>query len=103
MNLKYFSLMLILVAVDVNADNSKLDAAIGGAIGGGAGAVIGNELGGRTGAIAGGALGAAIGTSVTTTQGGLHATPQRNPRYEYRRDGNPGYNCPPGQAKKGRC
>ncbi len=31
-----FSLMLILLAVDVGADNSTLDAAIGGAIGEGA-------------------------------------------------------------------
>jgi len=115
MNLRYLPLILILAAVEVSADNSTLDAAIGGAIGGAAGAAIGNELGGRNGAIVGGALGASAGTAVTTDQRSRHGTPPRdqyygsqprNPRYEYNsypHNGNPGYHCPPGQAKKGRC
>ena len=104
MNLKYFLLALSLVAIEVNADNSTLDAAIGGAIGGAAGAAIGNELGGRDGAIVGGALGAAAGTAVNTNHGPRYVAPPRV-HYEY----NPypqkrhGHHCPPGQAKKGRC
>lgn len=115
MNLRYLPLILVLAVGEVSADNSTLDAAIGGAIGGAAGAAIGNELGGRNGAIVGGALGASVGTAVTTDNGSRHGTPQRNqhygvqpgnPQYQYnnyRRNGDPGYHCPPGQAKKGRC
>lgn len=104
MNLKYFLLVLSLVAVEVYADNSTLDAAIGGAIGGAAGAAIGNELGGRDGAIIGGALGAATGAAVNTDQGPRHTAP---PRVHYESDTYPqrrqGHHCPPGQAKKGHC
>jgi len=101
MNLNYFPLILVLAAVEVSAGNATLDAAIGGT----AGAAIGNELGGRNSAIVGGALGATIGTTVTTDQGSRYVAPQINPRdeYSYPRDGNPGYHCPPGQEKKGRC
>jgi hypothetical protein len=114
LNIKYFLLVLALAATEVNADNGTLDAAIGGAIGGATGAVIGNEIGGRDGAIVGGALGAAIGTTITTNQGQRNIAPPRNhyyatppgyPRYQYSypRNEGPGYHCPPGQAKKGRC
>lgn len=104
MNLKYFLLALSLVAIEVNADNSTLDAAIGGAIGGAAGAAIGNELGGRDGAIIGGALGAAAGVAVNTDQEARYAAP---PRVHYEYSPYPQqrheHHCPPGQAKKGRC
>jgi phage tail tape-measure protein len=105
MNLRYFLLVLSLVAVEVNAGNSTLDAAIGGGIGGAAGAAIGNEVGGRDGAIVGGALGAAVGTAVNTDRDSRRAAPPVEPRYEYSspRGGHPSQHCPPGQAKKGRC
>jgi hypothetical protein len=122
MKLKYLLLALALIAVEANADSTTLDAAIGGALGGAAGAASGNEVGGRQGAILGGALGAAAGTAVTTDQGSRHVAPHnhynaappggayygappRDPRYgySYTGGGNPGYHCPPGQAKKGRC
>jgi hypothetical protein len=106
MNLKYFLLILSLVAIEVNADNSTLNAAIGGAIGGAAGAAIGNELGGRDGAIMGGALGAAVGTAVNTGQESRHAAPPPRVHYEYNsypQKRRRGHHCPPGQAKKGRC
>jgi len=90
----------LLFAAAAQADNKTLDAAIGG----GLGAAIGNEIGGRNGAIVGGALGAAVGTS------GSHDSapaPRTEVHYEKRsRESNvpgPGYHCPPGQAKKGRC
>ena len=111
MNLKYFSLILILVAMEVNAGNSTLDAAVGGALGGAAGAALGNELGGRSGAIVGGALGASVGTAITTDQDHRHSAPVGSQYNNYPRNAypvypgnvNPGYHCPPGQAKKGRC
>lgn len=105
MHFRYFLLILTLVSVDANADSSTLDAAIGGAIGGAGGAAIGNELGGRDGAIIGGALGAALGTAVNTNQRPDKMAPHRNihQEYVYPYTGNPGYHCPPGQAKKGRC
>lgn len=101
----------MLVAVGASADNSTLDAAIGGGIGGAAGAAIGNELGGRDGAIIGGSVGAAIGTAVNTNQSPRYVTPtEQHYNYNYPRNsypgyggGHPGYHCPPGQAKKGRC
>ena len=54
MNIRYLLLVVTLMVVEANADNSTLDAAIGGGIGGAAGAAIGNEVGGRDGAIVGG-------------------------------------------------
>lgn len=66
MKIKYLVLVILLAAVEANADNSTLDAAIGGGIGGAAGAAIGNEIGGRDGAIIGGALGGGIGTAIAT-------------------------------------
>ncbi|MCW5598578.1 MAG: hypothetical protein KIT59_05610 [Nitrosomonas sp.] len=124
MKIKYTLWMLALMSLQANADNSTLDAAIGGALGGAAGAAIGNEIGGRQGAIVGGALGAAAGTAVTTDHGHHHAAPYGGGRYYtappavpyygapamdprsgygYPSGGHPGYHCPPGQAKKGRC
>jgi hypothetical protein len=105
MKLRFVALALSLVAVQASADNSTLDAAIGGGIGGAAGAAIGNEVGGRDGAIVGGAIGAAVGTAVNTDDGSHHhSAPVAEPRYEYSRPPvQPGYHCPPGQAKKGRC
>ena len=102
MNLKYLPFIFVLTVAEVSADNSVLDAAIGGAIVGGAGAAIRNELGGRNGAIVGGALGASVGTAVTTNQGSRHGIPVRD-QYYGGKPRNPGYHCPPGQAKKGRC
>ena len=105
MKLQYLVFALSLVAVQVNADSSTLDAAIGGGIGGAAGAAIGNEVGGRDGAIIGGALGAAVGVAVTTDEGSHNTAPPVETHYEYSRPrrGHPGKHCPPGQAKKGRC
>lgn len=105
MNIRYFILVLALMVVEANADNSTLDAAIGGGIGGATGAAIGNEIGGRDGAIIGGALGGAVGVAVSTDDEPGHTGVYRKtyyrsvPQYE-----NPGSHfCPPGQAKKGRC
>lgn len=86
----------------------RKDAAIGGAIGGALGAVVGAEIGDREGAIVGAGVGAAVGTAVATKdtsktedtgysrQDSVHIvidTPHQGI----------GRNCPPGQAKKGRC
>jgi len=112
MNLKFFLPILAFFSMEAGADNSTLDAAIGGAIGGAAGAALGNELGGRSGAIIGGALGASAGTAITTDQEDYrHRAPigdhyDNYPRHAYPvypNNINPGYHCPPGQAKKGRC
>ena len=105
MKFHYLALALSLVAVQASADNSTIDAAIGGGIGGAAGAAIGNEVGGRDGAIMGGAVGAAIGTAINTDDGTHHrSAPAPEPRNEYSGPAaQPGYHCPPGQAKKGRC
>jgi len=103
MKMRYLIVVLSLMLVDANADNSTLDAAIGGGIGGAAGAAIGNEVGGRDGAIIGGALGGAVGAAVATDGEPRHTSSHRKiyyrsePRYE------PSGFCPPGQAKKGRC
>jgi len=105
MNIRYLIVVLSLIVVEANADNSTLDAAIGGGIGGATGAAIGNEIGGRDGAILGGALGGAVGTAVTTDEDHhYHSTPAKTyyrnvPVYEHHGSGF----CPPGQAKKGRC
>jgi hypothetical protein len=106
MKLSYLALALSLLAVQASADNSTIDAAIGGGIGGAAGAAIGNEVGGRDGAIMGGAVGAAIGTAVNTDDDSHHhsAPVVAEPRYEYSAPAaKPGYHCPPGLAKQGRC
>ncbi|MGD2056159.1 MAG: hypothetical protein PVJ15_05080 [Gammaproteobacteria bacterium] len=105
MKIKYPVLAIVLLAVEANADNSTLDAAIGGGIGGAAGAAIGNEVGGRDGAIIGGALGGGIGAAVATDKEPDHAH-VRDTRYKDTRPlgGEPVNSfCPPGQAKKGRC
>jgi hypothetical protein len=104
--MRYLLFALVVFTVDVNADSSTLDAAIGGGLGGAAGAAIGNELGGRDGAIIGGALGAAAGTAVATEKDSRHAPPPPPVQYENYppRRGHPrGYHCPPGQRKKGNC
>jgi outer membrane lipoprotein SlyB len=107
MKIRYLALALSLVAVQANADDSTLDAAIGGGIGGAAGAAVGNEVGGRDGAILGGALGAAVGVAVgTDAKKPSKVAPTKVvvpvPVYEY--NSHPqGRFCPPGQAKKGRC
>ena len=106
MKLRYMVFFFLLHAIEVNASNTTLDAAIGGGIGGATGAAIGNEVGGRNGAIVGGALGAAIGTSITTDDDNRHYTPPQEIHYEYSppQGGHPNsYHCPPGQRKKGRC
>jgi len=89
MNIRYLIVVLSLIVVEANADNSTLDAAIGGGIGGATGA----------------ALGGAVGTAVTTDEDHhYHSTPAKTyyrnvPVYEHHGSGF----CPPGQAKKGRC
>jgi hypothetical protein len=106
MNIKYLMLAAVILTLDVNADSSTLDAAIGGGIGGATGAAIGNELGGRDGAILGGALGAAVGTAVTTDKDSRHAPPPPPVRYDHRPRGRGPMgppDCPPGQRKKGNC
>jgi hypothetical protein len=79
--MRYSVLVLILIAVDANADDSTLDAAIGGGIGGAAGAAIGNELNGREGAIIGGALGGALGVAVNTDEKPAHSRPHGKTDY----------------------
>lgn len=106
MKIRYLVLALALSAVEANAGDSTLDAAIGGGLGGAAGAALGNELGGRDGAIIGGALGGAVGAAVTTDDHSHHSAPPRSVSYgvEVPRGGHPeSYHCPPGQRKKGRC
>ena len=106
MNIRYLIVVFTLMAVEVNADSSTWDAAIGGGIGGAAGAAIGNELGGRDGAIIGGGLGGAIGAAVNTDDESQHKKSYRKTSYKgsSSRPGNSGSHfCPPGQAKKGRC
>ena len=106
MNIRYLLLVVTLMVVEANADNSTLDAAIGGGIGGAAGAAIGNEVGGRDGAIVGGALGGAFGAAVNTDEESKSASNYRKTSYERSqpRSGHSGSHfCPPGEAKKGRC
>lgn len=105
MKIKYIALAFLLSAIEVNADSSTLDAAIGGGLGGAAGAAIGNEIGGRDGAIIGGALGGAVGTAVTTDKKSHHTAYRGELRYDdHAHGGHPVSRfCPPGQAKKGRC
>jgi hypothetical protein len=106
MKIKYFVLAIALSAVEANADNSTLDAAIGGGIGGAAGAAIGNEIGGRDGAILGGALGGAIGVAVNTDEHSRQSPPPERVHHRYLPppEIQPyGYHCPPGQRKKGNC
>jgi hypothetical protein len=111
MKIHHFVLVLGIMTLDVYADSSTIDAAIGGGIGGAAGAAIGNEVGGREGAIIGGALGGGVGAAINTGEEDHYIMPVGNPEYndvryydrrEY--DRPPAYRfCPPGQAKKGRC
>ena len=106
MKINYLVLAIALSAVQANADDSTLNAAIGGGIGGAAGAAIGNEVGGRDGAIIGGALGGAVGVAVNTDKDSHQSSRPKAVHYEYTptRGGHPqGYHCPPGQRKKGRC
>ncbi|RRS36086.1 MAG: hypothetical protein OI74_00150 [Gammaproteobacteria bacterium (ex Lamellibrachia satsuma)] len=107
MKLRHLFFITAFLAIEVNADSSTLEAAIGGAIGGATGAAIGNEIGGRDGAILGGALGAAVGTAINTDKDPRYSPPP-SPQVRYEsnppRGGDPrGYHCPPGQRKKGRC
>jgi outer membrane lipoprotein SlyB len=106
MKIKYIVLAIALSAVQANADDSTLNAAIGGGIGGAAGAAIGNEVGGRDGAIIGGALGGAVGAAVSTREQSHQSSSPQRVHYEYApaKGSHPqGYHCPPGQRKKGRC
>lgn len=105
MNIRYLVLVSALIAIEVNADNSTLDAAIGGGIGGAAGAAIGNEIGGSDGAIIGGALGGAVGAAVTTDEKSQDSNSYRKVNYRStpRHEHSGSHFCPPGQAKKGRC
>jgi hypothetical protein len=105
MKMRLLFLAATFFTVGAGAD-ATLDAAIGGGLGGAAGAAIGNEIGGREGAIAGGALGAATGTAITTDKyperryppTRTYVVPAPPPAWV-----PPGYHCPPGQRKKGRC
>jgi phage tail tape-measure protein len=111
MKIQHIVMVIGLMAFEVHADSSTLDAAVGGGIGGAAGAAIGNEVGGRDAAIVGSALGAAIGTAINTDEqhyhSGSHDQPDfRDVRYYDRREYDQPSNyrfCPPGQAKKGHC
>lgn len=106
MKMNYLVLAITLSAVQANADDSTLNAAIGGGIGGAAGAAIGNEIGGRDGAIIGGALGGAAGAAVGTSGQSQQSLSPQTVHYEYTspKASHPkGYHCPPGQRKKGRC
>lgn len=94
------------MVMNVNADNSTLDAAIGAGVGAAAGAAIGNEMGGRDGAILGGALGGGVGAAVATDEETHNKsidtkTNYSSRKYKYKHNGS--HFCPPGQAKKGRC
>ena len=82
MKAQYMFFFIALAAVNVNADSSTLDAAIGGGIGGAAGAAIGNEIGGRDGAIFGGALGGAVGVAVNTDDDPPHYSPSLEQKRE---------------------
>jgi len=93
MKILYLFFALALTTLNVNADSSTLDAAIGGAIGGAAGAAIGNEVAGRDGAIIGGALGGATGAAIAT---------DGDDGRKYKKK-NQSKHCPPGLAKQGRC
>ena len=108
MKAQYLFFFIALTAVNVNADSSTLDAAIGGGIGGATGAAIGNEIGGRDGAIIGGALGGAVGVAVNTEDDPRRYSPSPKPKqdYQYRsthKEHPHNYHCPPGQRNKGRC
>lgn len=103
MNLRFLVLAFTLMAANVNADDSTLDAAIGGGLGGAAGAAIGNEVGGKDGAIIGGAVGAAVGAAITTDEEPKKYNNIKVKTYEKHDNRNGGQFCPPGQAKKGRC
>jgi len=91
-------------------DELTKDAAIGGAIGGALGGAVGAELGGRSGAIVGAGVGGAAGAAIATDGDEDY---RHHDDDDYREvhhhhhydDGHrgPGYFCPPGQAKKGRC
>ena len=89
----------LMLTANAYAGNSTLDAAIGA----GVGAAIGNEVGGREGAIVGGAIGAAVGTSGSDSSNHSHSAPRTEVQINTNEAGHPGYHCPPGQAKKGRC
>ena len=102
MNMRYLILVFSLMAVEVSADNSTLDAAIGGGLGGAAGAAIGNEVGGRDGAIIGGALGGAVGAAITTDDSPQYKSADKKTYYKNEKHNGSKF-CPPGQAKKGRC
>jgi phage tail tape-measure protein len=102
MNMRYLILVFSLMAAEVSADNSTLDAAIGGGIGGAAGAAIGNEVGGRDGAIIGGALGGAVGAAITTDDSPQYKSADKKTYYKNEKHNGSKF-CPPGQAKKGRC
>ncbi len=102
MNIRYVALAFLLFAIQANADDSTLDAAIGGGVGGAAGAAVGNEVGGRDGAVLGGALGAAVGAWIGTD--GKKSEGVKLPSLPVYSTSQPkGHFCPPGQAKKGRC
>ncbi len=102
MSIRYLILVFSLMAAEVSADNSTLDAAIGGGIGGAAGAAIGNEVGGRDGAIIGGALGGAVGAAITTDDSPQYKSADKKTYYKNEKQNGSKF-CPPGQAKKGRC
>ena len=104
MHIRYLTLVFTLMAINVSADNSTLDAAIGGGIGGATGAAVGNEVGGRDGAIIGGALGGAVGAAIATDEEPRKTVVKKvYYRSEPRHDNHGSHFCPPGQAKKGRC
>lgn len=115
------ALLTLTLTTAAAADDLTGRAVIGGGLGGALGAFVGSELGGRSGAIVGSAIGGATGTAIAT-QGyerrravrvrEVHpAVVERyydfDDDYDYGHrhyhHHHPGYFCPPGQAKKGRC
>jgi hypothetical protein len=104
MKIRYLLLAPALTAVEANAGNSTVDAAIGGGIGGASGAAIGNKVGGRDGAIVGGAIGGAVGTAITTDHNGhssKHPGATRHRDYEEDELYDVRYAPPPDHAPPG--
>ena len=100
--------LLILVATQGLADDvDTTDAIIGGGVGGAVGGAIGAEVGDRKGAIVGAALGAALGAAIATDESGHAEAPKMEADIDHQtvlHTHHPqGWDCPPGQAKKGRC
>lgn len=107
MKFRYLVLLgLLTVGINVNADDDKVEAAIGGGVGGAVGAVIGEELGDKEGAIIGAGVGAALGAAIAIDEdeGGDEKSGQPEVVVKVADSDHPhDRHCPPGQAKKNRC